>query len=70
MSTINIIDAPNVSLPEAGKFGFIYDKGSNMLLGNIFESPIAVVSPYTLVLADSREECEKFIADNGIINNI
>jgi hypothetical protein len=65
-----IIDSPNINIQETGKICLIYEASSNILISDVFESPVNICSPYRLAIFDTREECAQFIITNNIINKL
>lgn len=63
---INIIESPNSYDITEGRFAFVYDKGSNSIISDIFPSPFNCSSLATLVIGDTEQECLDYIQSNNI----
>ena len=64
---ITVVQAPdNYELPD-GSYAFYFNNISNTLICKPFAAPGTCISPDSLVVADTEQECLDYMTKNNII---
>lgn len=65
---INIINKPLPYQIDEGQYGILLN-GKFSTVDSYLIGPVACASPYTLVVADSKQEIDGYVQQNNIIFN-
>lgn len=65
---ITIVQSPSNYPLSEDEYAFYYNEGSNTLITRVFGGHGICVSPFTLVIGNSEQECQDYIDSNNIID--
>ena len=63
---MNIIDKPENFLTNEQQWWMIFESETKKIIVSPNQCSGYTSSPFTMIVADSKEECEQFIADSNL----